>query len=355
MQCNCTANALLILVYNEYNLRTMKISHRINRFLVEKVAKSWFDSVEKIEDELMQNPDIILATNDSPERFDIPLHLIELPDEFVKLPGPPQGGLVIYKCLQDRKKLLKSVKNNPKQPKDNISPEELSQLEDYITKLGVGSFGYATIENQHLFKEKGVMYNNAIMLAIEMDSDKIQKAPSAETEYMVLKSYQKLGQIAFKLSKFMRNMGFAAHPSHALVGLALYPPLAEKAGIGYHGYHGLIINPKYGPRIRLGVVFTNITNLPVNPPNKFEWIAEYCKSCNLCIKKCPGNAILTEPIHKENGIITHIDNSKCLPYFASDDGCAICIKVCPFSKTDPLSLKKHALQSAEIVLLHNVA
>ena len=33
-----------------------------------------------------------------------------------------------------------------------------------------------------------------------------------------------------------------------------------------------------------------------------------------------------------NGIVTHINQEKCFPYFAENHGCAVCIAVCPFSK-----------------------
>ncbi|MHA2251498.1 MAG: 4Fe-4S double cluster binding domain-containing protein [Candidatus Kariarchaeaceae archaeon] len=318
-----------------------KLSNKFNKFIVTKIAKPWFASVEQMEEEFSNNGDKVRSTNDSAERVDIMETFLTLPDELIKLPGPPQGGLLIYKSLQERKRMMKSIESNPEVPREKITKEELDDFVDYAKSLGICSIGYTKLPKEYIFQDKAVLHDHAIVLAYEMDEKKIEEAPSAGTEYMVLKVYHKLGKVASKLSKRLRKLGFSAHPTHPLVGLVLYPPLAEKAGIGYRGLHGLIVTPEHGPRIRLTTIFTSITNLPTIDENENEWIGDYCSKCKLCIKKCPGGAILENPIVKENGIVTHIDNKKCFPFFAADDGCGVCLKVCPFSKTNGFSLKKH--------------
>ena len=72
------------------------------------------------------------------------------------------------------------------------------------------------------------------------------------------------------------------------------------------------------------------------PPPRVEHkdfgIEEYCKKCAACAKACLGDAILAEPVKNENGTVTRIDYSKCLPHFYSYGGCSMCIKVCPFNR-----------------------
>lgn len=58
------------------------------------------------------------------------------------------------------------------------------------------------------------------------------------------------------------------------------------------------------------------------------------------MKKCPEEAIFEEPIMHENGLLTHIDSRKCVPYFAGHYGCSVCIKVCPFSSRDYTEIKE---------------
>lgn len=184
-----------------------------------------------------------------------------------------------------------------------------------------------------IFKEKAVLHDNAIVLVLEMDKDKIAKSPSRETVGMVMNTYNNLGIAANKIAKFLRNHGYSAHASHPLGGIVLYPPLASSAGLGWHGRHGLLITPEFGPRVRLAAVFTNITNLPYAEENPHSWIPKQCETCGKCIKSCPPKSLYEQPIIKENGLKTHNDSTKCFPYFTGNYGCSICIKVCPFSTT----------------------
>jgi epoxyqueuosine reductase QueG len=117
------------------------------------------------------------------------------------------------------------------------------------------------------------------------------------------------------------------------MGPALYPPLAQMAGLGWLGTSGLIITPEHGPRVRLAAVLTNIEDLPFVTQNDHAWIQDYCTSCGRCIRECPPQAIYPEPVHHENGQITCVDTESCFPYFSDYYGCSVCIKVCPFNKT----------------------
>jgi epoxyqueuosine reductase QueG len=84
-------------------------------------------------------------------------------------------------------------------------------------------------------------------------------------------------------------------------------------------------------------------NLPINVGNEHAWIVDYCDSCGLCIKNCPADAILTEPIRHQGGRITYVDNEKCFPYFHYNHGCSICIKVCPFNQQSYEKIKANFL------------
>jgi epoxyqueuosine reductase QueG len=75
-----------------------------------------------------------------------------------------------------------------------------------------------------------------------------------------------------------------------------------------------------------------IVNLPGSEVNVHDWIDEYCKVCGFCIKQCPTNAILEEPVLHDTGLITHTKQRNCFEYFARYYGCSICVKVCPFSR-----------------------
>ncbi|ACB84089.1 tRNA epoxyqueuosine(34) reductase QueG [Natranaerobius thermophilus] len=65
--------------------------------------------------------------------------------------------------------------------------------------------------------------------------------------------------------------------------------LAFRAGLGYPGRHGCLINPTYGSFVVIGGILTD-TMLPTNEQPVDE-IFSTCKSCDECITVCPGKAL----------------------------------------------------------------
>jgi epoxyqueuosine reductase QueG len=176
-----------------------------------------------------------------------------------------------------------------------------------------------------------VLFDNAIVVAMEMDEDGINSAPSVACMRVVMDTYRDLGRINNHLAAFLRERGYGAHAGHPLNGLVLYPPLAQMAGLGWMGLNGLIITPEHGPRVRLAAVFTSIQNLPFNEGNDHQWVRDFCENCRICHRECPPEAILDNPIQHADGKKTYIKNEVCFPYFNLYHGCSVCVKVCPFN------------------------
>jgi hypothetical protein len=44
------------------------------------------------------------------------------------------------------------------------------------------------------------------------------------------------------------------------------------------------------------------------------------------------DAIYETPIEHEDGRLTCAEDEKCLPFFAVNHGCSVCVAVCPFNK-----------------------
>lgn len=78
-------------------------------------------------------------------------------------------------------------------------------------------------------------------------------------------------------SRYLRNLGYEAIPSMNDTALAI--PYAIKAGLGEYGRHGLLITPEFGPRLRLGKIFTNMP-LAHDTPIKFG-VKEFCGACGI--------------------------------------------------------------------------
>ena len=54
--------------------------------------------------------------------------------------------------------------------------------------------------------------------------------------------------------------------------------------------------------------------------------------CKKCVRSCPVGAIYDEPKPRGDGGIRSIDHDSCRTYVTANFGCAVCLKVCPFSQ-----------------------
>ena len=140
---------------------------------------------------------------------------------------------------------------------------------------------------------------------------------------------EKLEQIANYLKKKYPNLEYVKCVDTKEVGDRF---LAYKAGIGFFGKNGLLINEKYGSYIFIGSLLTNLTlDIPVYKQNNG------CIDCNKCVLNCPNKAILK----------SGINSRKCLSYLTQKKGelsnkekenfnnciygCDICMRVCPYN------------------------
>ena len=298
--------------------------------IIQHKVRNWFN----LEKRLSEKPNFITAVELSPEKT------WPNPDKIPaggEIPFSMQNIKVIGKflrsCINEGEKAVRSITKNNTNPNVSISPAQLHDFKAYAATLGIKHIGFTKIPRKLIFKDRAVSYENTIVLIKEMDKDAIAKAPSLATFKTVFQTYDSLGIITNKITEYLRKNGFAAQASHPLGGLVLYPPLAQKAGLGWLGKHGLLITPQFGARQRISAIFTSIENLPVTTQNEHEWIEKFCEKCNKCIRKCPPNAILKTPIIHPSMRETHIDRSKCLPYFNENMGCSVCLKECVFSSS----------------------
>lgn len=303
----------------------MKIMHRLN-----------LDVLRPLEDALAAGPDAVRAIADSPVRFEI------IEEGLKRGAGPPPSMRAMPHMgasMSGIRRSLRTVVDNPPRPRTYIPEAELAGLEGYAHRVGVDDIGYARLPRRLVFQGKAVLHPNTIVLTMEMDKARMDASPSEQSFVEVFAVYHHLGRAANKIAGWLRKRGYSAQAGHPLLGQALYPPLAQQAGLGWRGLQGLLITPRFGPRVRLAAVFTSIENLPPGQENDQEWIEEYCSLCKLCARECPPQAILEQPVEHDNGLVTCILNEKCFPYFMDNYGCSICIRACPFQEQDHSTLK----------------
>lgn len=295
-----------------------------------------FKDINRWEDELFTNPDGLHPTSESPIRFEIIKETLKRGEG-----GPPKRMIpIMIPTLFGIRKTLQSLKDNPAPPRKNAEADLFPEIESYALKLGASSIGYTQIPKRWVFQGKSILYENAIVLTMEMNKDDIDSAPCIECMRTVMETYRDLGRITNKISEMLRRRGFGAHAAHPLMGPALYPPLAQMAGLGWIGLNGIIITPEHGPRVRLAAVFTSIENLPFSDRNEHAWVVDYCNRCKACIKKCPPQALYESPFDHGNGQVTYVENDLCFPYFSDNYGCSVCISVCTFNHAAYTKLKE---------------
>ncbi|MCB0062853.1 MAG: hypothetical protein KDE19_12080, partial [Caldilineaceae bacterium] len=201
---------------------------------------------------------------------------------------------------------------------DEATPEFIAAFEKLARSLGAKDIGYVKVPRNAIFQGKGIPCEYAIVFTVEMEQEPIETAPSLDCQLEVMDGYKEMAIISKKLSQHLRKHGYAAYPGTALGGVTDYPHLAELAGLGAIGYHGLLIAPGEGARLRINTIYTNITNLPTleatGQENEHLWVRDFCAMCKKCVRKCPVSAIYDEPEPRGDGGMQTIDHKTCRDY-----------------------------------------
>lgn len=190
-------------------------------------------------------------------------------------------------------------------------------------------------QDKTLVIPKEVRY--AIVMLFEMDEEGMARAPTAIAHATTHTAYSRISFATVMVAEFLRGLGYHAIPSANCTALNI--PLAIEAGLGQLGRNAKLINPKFGPRCRIGKV---LTDLPVAVENPRDLgITEFCDVCKKCARQCPSQAIphgerSFEPVNECNnaGVLQwQVDHKKCLEFQAkAGTNCGICLRVCAFNK-----------------------
>ena len=269
----------------------------------------------------------------------VPLVIFDFGSTLARIRQMRFVGKYLVQSVRDMANGAKSIRSNPYSGQTMIDNGTLEELEAYARSLGIADIGYTKVNPRYIFNGFSILYANAMIFTIEMDKEKIKSAPDMASFVEIFRTYQRVGEIVNQVAEFLRARGYNAHAGPAIGGDVNYIPVAIDSGLGVAGKNGLLITKNNGPRVRLAAVFTDIENLPFSQENPHGWIREYCEGCNLCIEKCPADAIYSAPIILKDGGPVYIDHTKCADPFSNENGCTLCIKYCPFSYGDYGKLK----------------
>jgi reductive dehalogenase len=203
---------------------------------------------------------------------------------------------------------------------------------DHSIKLGLGGKVGDPLELPEYF-------TNVIVVGIGMDYQHLRRSPAVESATDI--AYSKMGFIAPSLARFIQELGYHAMPSGNDTALSI--PMAVDAGLGELGRNGILITEKYGPRVRLCKVFTDLPLVHDKPVDL--GVQAFCEICEKCAKSCPGQALKHGERTAEHNNISNnvnilkwpVNAERCIQWWAKNRAhCAVCIRVCPFNKPDEL-------------------
>ena len=178
-----------------------------------------------------------------------------------------------------------------------------------------------------------------IVLAYEEDEDAITTEHGMIPEAGVAMGYSRMAFTSGTLAQFLRDLGYNAIPMGNDTSLSV--PIAIDAGLGELSRMGYMITPKYGPRVRISKVLTDLPLIP-DQPISFG-VTEFCEICGKCAQECPVGAIsngerTTEAMQAASspGVLKWpASGIKCQQQWAASGvSCSICKSVCPFNKPD---------------------
>ncbi len=163
------------------------------------------------------------------------------------------------------------------------------------------------------------------------DSAKISRYAWGSDYHDIIK--KKLKLTAGYITELMPG---SEHRVYVDTGPTLDRQWAIKAGLGWQGKNGNIINPKYGSYFFIGLIITSLEF------DSDKQVKNHCGKCTACLDACPTKAIIAPMV---------VDSQKCISYWtieAKPDkeipgsiadnlngwayGCDICQEVCPWNK-----------------------
>jgi len=178
---------------------------------------------------------------------------------------------------------------------------------------------------------------NVIVVGEAMDESLTKTVPSALSGSATGLGYSNDAVTLIGLAQYIRNLGYRAYATMNDTSLAI--PLAVQAGLGEESRQSLLITPQFGPRLRLGRIFTDLP-LVHDAPKKFG-VKQFCDICDRCAKACPPKAIPfdapSDKTYNRSNLIGvekwTVDAEKCFKFWANQNtDCSICIRVCPYNR-----------------------
>ena len=186
-----------------------------------------------------------------------------------------------------------------------MKADSKNSLKQEALSLGASAFGVCRVgdlvENFHPeIREVARQLPFAISIGVALQKAVMDSLVNRPTD--IYKSHYRatnklMDSITYTLARRISDIGGRALPIPASMIVTRYPLLAHvnhreiayRAGLGWRGKNNLLISTKFGGRIRLTTLLTDL-ELPTD-----DTVSQDCGKCKACGKRCPAGAIGAGP------------------------------------------------------------
>lgn len=222
------------------------------------------------------------------------------------------------------------------------SSKNASNIKTALYFLGVDAVGLSACPDYAYYSHDATgeaitpYHSNAISMIIDQGHETMEGASGDDWIACAqsMRAYLRFSLLGGVLAQHIRNLGYTARVHSVMDDEVLHPPLLLLSGLGEVSRIGeVILNPFLGPRLKSGIV---TTNMPMTHDKPIDFgLQKFCEACNKCARECPSGAITAGPKLMFNGYeIWKSDSQKCTTYRVSQKNgamCGRCMKTCPWN------------------------
>jgi len=229
----------------------------------------------------------------------------------------------------------------------SLSAQNASQIvKGCAQRLGADMVGITEINPLWVYSHRGEIFHenwndwgrtieldhtHAVVFGTEMSLTMVRTAPHTPTTIESMGNYAKGAYIATQLAAFIANLGYSATANHVRHYDLLLVPLAVDAGLGETGRLGYLMTKRYGPRVRLAAVTTDLPLVSDKPVD--IGVEDFCRFCKKCAVCCPSGSIpMGDPFEVNGTVRWKLKAETCFDYWGKvGTDCNVCMRVCPWS------------------------
>ncbi len=233
-----------------------------------------------------------------------------------------------------------------------------SRLREACLRDGAVAFGVASVKdvdslprikirwtiNKYTVKLRSVMpgAKSVIVFGIPSMDDSDELEIDRGKGVFSYPGYQPIKVVYRDMVRILSSEGYRADWLNEDTSTTSYKRVAALAGLGAFGKNSLIISPKHGPWLRIGLV---LTNAPLRPDPPFN--GDLCGRCERCIRACPAGALASYVVSPEKCLVgvtssekrsrkTRALLDKFEPKITRNARmmCRVCQSVCPHTTVD---------------------